>query len=295
VQTLIDISVPVLTFTLLTAVGLDLTAGDFARVRRQKLVLLTGLLGPLVLLPPIAIGMSWAFDSARQIAGSLLLIAACPVGGISNTFSYLARASPALSVTLTGLSCLLAGLTVPALGHVYDLLLDEPLNLDVPLAVLVGQFFVMLTLPVGLGTWIRHKWPDWAVARRAALERMAFVGVGIVLLLIVLSDPGAFLLELPRTIPVATLFITCSALAGWATATAVTRDPRDRFTIAVEFGTRNLGVAIAVAVTLLGRVEFARFAYVYFLTEIPLMLAAAVLFRRRQARALPVQTDLMAR
>jgi ACR3 family arsenite efflux pump ArsB len=65
----------------------------------------------------------------------------------------------------------------------------------------------------------------------------------------------------------------------------VTRDPRDRFTIAVEFGTRNLGVAMAVAVTVLGRLEFARFAYTYFLTELPLMLAAVVFFRRRHAQA----------
>ena len=73
----------------------------------------------------------------------------------------------------------------------------------------------------------------------------------------------------------------CAAV-GWVTAAMVTDDARDRFTIAAEFGTRNLGVAMAVAVTLLGRIEFARFAYTYFLTEIPLMLVAIVLFKRRQ-------------
>ena len=39
---------------------------------------------------------------------------------------------------------------------------------------------------------------------------------------------------------------------------------------------------MAIAVTLLGRVEFARFAYTYFLTEMPLMLVAVALFRRSQ-------------
>ena len=57
--------------------------------------------------------------------------------------------------------------------------------------------------------------------------------------------------------------------------------PGDRFTIAVGFGSRNLGVAMAVAVSLLGRVEFARFAYTYFLAELPLMLIAVALFRRQ--------------
>jgi ACR3 family arsenite efflux pump ArsB len=60
----------------------------------------------------------------------------------------------------------------------------------------------------------------------------------------------------------------------------VTGDRRERFTLAAEFGTRNLGVAIAIAVTLLGSVEFARFALTYFLTEVPLMLMAIALFRK---------------
>ena len=38
---------------------------------------------------------------------------------------------------------------------------------------------------------------------------------------------------------------------------------------------------MAVAVSLLGRVEFARFAYTYFLAELPLMLIAVALFRRQ--------------
>jgi hypothetical protein len=38
-------------------------------------------------------------------------------------------------------------------------------------------------------------------------------------------------------------------------------------------------------VTMLGRVDFARFATTYALTEVPLMLVGVALFRRWQARA----------
>jgi ACR3 family arsenite efflux pump ArsB len=47
---------------------------------------------------------------------------------------------------------------------------------------------------------------------------------------------------------------------------------------------------MAIAVTILGRVEFASFAVIYSLTEIPLMLAAIALFRRRQ-EAVAVRGD----
>jgi ACR3 family arsenite efflux pump ArsB len=123
------------------------------------------------------------------------------------------------------------------------------------------------------------------VARRhrPTFERLAFIGVGIVLVLIILDDPRTFVSELPETVPLAAVFVMCSTAIGWMTAAAVTGDRRDRFTLAAEFGTRNLGVAMAVAVTLLGRVEFARFAYTYFLVELPILLAAVMLFRRTQA------------
>jgi ACR3 family arsenite efflux pump ArsB len=43
-----------------------------------------------------------------------------------------------------------------------------------------------------------------------------------------------------------------------------------------------MAVATAIALTVAGRVEFAVFATTYFLTEIPLMLCAIVVYRRWQ-------------
>ena len=285
-KTLIDVSVPTLTFILLTAVGLDLTSKDFARVRRQPSVVLTGLVGPLFLLPPIALVLTWAFRPPADVAASLLLVAACPIGGISNTYSYLARASPALSVTLTGLSCLLAGVTIPIIGQGLQAAFGRQLDLTAPISPLLGQLLLMLTVPVGFGMWARRRWKEWALRCQPTMQRLGFLGVGIVLVLIILDDPTAFISALPDTVPLAAAFVACSTAVGWITAATVTADRGDRFTLAAEFGTRNLGVAMAIAVTLLGRVEFARFAYVYFLTELPLMLVAIAVFRRRPSPAL---------
>jgi BASS family bile acid:Na+ symporter len=278
--TFISIAVPALTFFLLTAVGLDLTRDDFVRVRRQWAVVGAGLVAPLVLLPPIALGLIWAFQPAPEVAAGLLLVAACPIGGISNTYSYLARASTALSVTLTGLSCLFASVTIPAIGRGLELSLGRPFELAAPIPLLLGQLVLTLGLPVALGMWIRHRRPDIAERHRPALQRLAFGGIALVLLLVIADDPQAFLGGLSTTVPLAAVFVVISALAGWMTASMLTRDRHDRFTLAAEFGTRNVAVATTIAVTLLGRVDFARFATTYFLTELPLMLVAVALFRR---------------
>ncbi len=141
-----------------------------------------------------------------------------------------------------------------------------------PIPTLVVQLFLMFILPLGLGMWTRYRLTDWATTFRPIAQRLVFAGVGLMLVLIVLDDPRGFFSDLPTTVPLAAVFIVCSAAAGWVAAALVTNDPRDRFTLAAEFGTRNLGVAMAVAITMLGRVAFARFAYTYFLTELPLML-----------------------
>jgi BASS family bile acid:Na+ symporter len=270
-------------FLLLAAVGLDLTRQDFARVRRQGRVLTTGLLAPVILLPPIALALVGLFRPDADIVASLLLIAACPIGGISNTYSYLAQASTALSVTLTAVSCLAATVTVPVIGRAFELALDRSLGLSAPLPLLIGQLLFVLALPVALGMWMRQRAPALADRYSPALRRVAFAGTALVLMLVIADAPAAFATGFLSAAPLAATFVVASIAAGWLAAAAVTRDVKDRFTVAAEFGTRNVGVALAIAVALLGRVEFARFALTYAVCEIPLLLLYVALFRRRQA------------
>lgn len=279
-QTLIAFSTPPLALLLLAAVGMDLTRDDFARLRRQRALVLAGLVGPVVLLPPIALALTWVFRPPAHVAAGLLLIAACPIGGISNTYSYLAGASPALSVTLTGLSCLFATVTIPLVGRGLAMATAQSLDLAPPLIPLLVQLVLMLAVPVSFGMWVRRRHSAAAVRWRPKLQNLSFAGVAIMLVLIILDNPEAFAGDLPQTLPLAAAFVVSSIAVGWTVASAVTADHRDRFTVAVEFGTRNLGVALAIAVTLLGRVEFARFAYTYFVVELLMMLPAILLYRR---------------
>jgi BASS family bile acid:Na+ symporter len=282
VKTFIDISVPALTFILLTAVGLGLTAADFERLRSQRSIVALGLLGPLLALPAIAVALTQLFQPPPSVTIGVLLVAICPIGAMANTFTYVARASTALSVTLAGLSCLGATISIPLLGQVLDGVLGQPLGLVAPLGVLAVQLLLVFALPVTLGLAVRHRVPGLAERHQGLLQRISFIGVSIVLLAIILDDPRGFASQLLTTVPLAALFVLCAVAAGWAAAAAVRADRHDRFALAATFGSRNVGIATAIAVTLLGNVEFARFAGVYFLTEIPVMLIIVALFRRVQ-------------
>lgn len=276
----IDVIVPAINVILLAAVGMDLTRADFTRVRRQRALLAAGLFAPPLLLPPIALWLVHVFDAGPDVAGGVLLIASCPIGGISNAYSYLARASTALSVTLTALSCLFATVTIPLVGRGLELATGRPLEFSPPIVLLVGQLLLVLALPVLLGMGIRRRWPAAAARHRPTLQRLAFVAIGVVLTLVVVDDTEAFAGGLAVTVPLAVAFVSLSIASGWMTAALITSDRSDRFTVAAEFGTRNIVVALAIAVTLLGRVEFARFATTYALVEIPMMLGAVAVYRR---------------
>jgi BASS family bile acid:Na+ symporter len=285
VKAFLDLAVPAITFLLLFAVGLDLAPADFARVRRQPRVLTAGLLGPLIVLPPLALLLVALFRPPADVQAGLFLVAACPIGGISNTYSYLARASTALSVSLTAASSLLAIVTIPVLAVVFGAALGHPLGVAVPLTLMFAQLLLMLALPVAVGMLLRFGRPALASRSRPYFRAFGFGGVAVLILLIVASDPAVFVHGLRGTVPLAATFVAASFLAGWLSGTVSGASRSDLFTLATEFATRNMAVATAIALTLAGGVGFAVFATTYFLTEIPLMLGAIVIYRRTQAKA----------
>jgi BASS family bile acid:Na+ symporter len=291
VTTLIATAAPVTTFLLLVAVGLELTVDDLARVRRQRLVVATGLLAPLVLLPVLAVGLTRLFEVPPDIASGVMLLAACPIGSVANAFTALARGSTALSVTLTGLSCVGASITIPAVGRAVEAMSGDSFALRAPMPLLVVQLLLVLALPVALGMWGRRHSPARAVRLSPFLQRLAVRGIILVLLLIVLEDWRAVAANLSTMVPLSGAFVGASAALGWIVAMPITADPRDRFAVASGFGARNVAIATAIAVTLLDRIEFARFAVIYSLTEVPIMLLAAAWFRASYPTGAPILSE----
>lgn len=276
----VDLAIPAITFLLLTAVGLFLTAADFARLKRNPALVGVGLVGPLLVLPLLAVGIIAWFKPDPATEAGLLLVAVCPIGGISNTYSYLARASTALSVALTGLSCLLSVVTIPLLTRQFERLLGRPLGFDAPVGVVVLQLVFMLALPISLGMFVRRRWPAFADAYAGLFQRLGFMMLAALIVFVIAVQSREFAAGLRTAVPMSAAFVALSFGIGWLAAAGVRAGHADAFTLATEFATRNVAIATAIAVTLLGRVEFAVFATTYFLTEVPLMLLAIAARRR---------------
>lgn len=281
-QTVLPVAVPFLTFLLLTAVGCDLIASDFRALLRRPRVLFGGIVLPVLILPALAVACIALFDPPQSVAAGLLLVAACPIGGVSNFYSLAAGAAVALSVTLTGVSCALAAFTIPLVGAVLDHALGESTGVRVPFALLVIQSVALLLAPIALGMTLRARAPRVVERHRAGFRIFAFAALAALLTLIAVGDRARFLANLSSTVPLSAVFVLASFASGWA-GLALRAEPRDRFPLAAEFATRNVAVAASIAITLLGQAEFATFGTTYVLVEAPILLGSAYLFRTRPA------------
>jgi BASS family bile acid:Na+ symporter len=276
---LAQIVAPVLSMVLFVAVGLDMRAGDFARFRLQPLLIGAGVVAPVFVLPPIAMVLSGSAGVSDAVRVGLLLIAISPIGGFSTIYSYIANASPALSVTLTMFSALIAPLTIPLLGAAMDLESHSG-GLAAPMSSIINYVLTAVLAPVAAGMWIRTIRPEWATRYRPLLSRLSVAGVVVLTVAIIADDVTAFGLAWREAGVVVTIYCLACFAAGAAVGMLVTRDPRDRFSIATEFTARNAGVALALALNVLARIDLARYAILYIVLEAPVLLLAAAVFRR---------------
>ena len=283
----LDIGVPALVILTMVVVGLGLTVGDFRRVAGMPGLVAAATVGQLVFLPLIALVLVRSLGLSPSVEKGMLLVAACPAGSMANLYGQLARANVALSVSLTAVSCLAAIVTMPALMIGFRAYLGETATFIVPVPAIIGQLSLTLILPILAGMAVRRRWPATTERHRRGLFALSLGALAALIGLVIAQEAGHFAAELGEIALAVTLLTGLAFAAGWATGWAG-GDRTDRFTVGLVFVVRNVGVATAVAVTVLGRLEFAVFAAAYFLCQAPLLLAAAFLHRRlRTARPRP--------
>jgi BASS family bile acid:Na+ symporter len=278
-KTVVDAGVPVLVFFAMVVVGMELTTDDFRQVARQPGTVVAATVGQFLLLPIIGWLFVRCLGLQPAIAQGVLLVAACPSGAMANVYTYLARANVALSVTLTAVSCLAAVLTTPLALAALQAQDGGSIGFPVPFAVLAGQLVLLLVLPVLTGMGIRRRWPD--ITRRHGRTLLGFSIAALAALLgfVIVREAEQFASALTEIAAAAAALTVLAFGAGWATGWASGARATDRFTVGMVFVVRNVGIATAIAVTVLGRVEFAVFATAYFLAQVPILLAAVVVFR----------------
>jgi len=277
-----DAAVVTVTLVIMTASGLNLEAGQLRQLLPRRAVLPAVLAGQAVLLPLLGLALVHILPVSAPLRAGVLMVAACPVGNVVNLYVMLAAADLPLSLAVNALSCLLSAGTMALVFHGYTRILGEPFAFAVPPGRLAAGMALLVAVPVLAGMAVRRHRPALAGRLDRPLRAASLAGV-VLLLGLVFATQGAQIRqsEWIGTVCAALAFTGGALLTGLLFGRSLRLDSRSSFTVGLLFATRNVGLAMTIAAAVLGRLDFAVFAAVYFLAETPLLLGAAELFRRR--------------
>jgi BASS family bile acid:Na+ symporter len=268
---------------MMVIVGLELSIADFRRTTCYPLTIIVATLSQIILLPSLAALFIWILQPPTYIAAGLIVLAACPGGALSNLYTFLAGANVALSVTLTAVSTLCSLLALPLIITLgFALLLKRDTVIQLPLLALIVRLLLVLIVPIAAGMIIRARWPGTVQRYVPALHRAGMFALAVLVALVFYDQGDKLAAGALSTIAIAVLFVGLTLALGYGLGLLLRLSSGDRFALTVEFSIRNMGVAALVAVTLLGDTEFIVFGAVYFITELPIVLLAALGFRRHQ-------------
>jgi BASS family bile acid:Na+ symporter len=276
--------VPVCVVIMMFGVGLNLTLASLGGILANPRSLLVATVLQIVLLPALAIILIAVFTPAPVVALALVAVAASPGGALSNVFTRLVGGNLALSVVMTTVTTFLVSATAPvvvALALASGVLAQGgPARLD-PLQVGLDLLRLAL-LPIGLGLLIAHVFPRVAGSLRRTADALGVVAfVTVLVATTIVSLPA-----LRQTASGPLLYAVLFSLGSLALGVAVSRvlPPADRSACFMEFGLRNLPVALFLAGSGAPSVELVALLFGYFLANTAVLLVIGVLARSRPGR-----------
>lgn len=231
-------------------VALDLRLSDFVAVLRRPLAPLTGLFAQTLLLPAMTWAMTILLQPQPSVALGMIIVGACPGGNLSNLITHMGRGNTALSVSMTGLSSVVAIVATPlnilfwaSLNPATAALLRQ---VNIEAGPFLAQTILILGVPMLLGMSLAH----WAPALAARLRRPFQILSWLVLILFILATTianGRYLLTfLADIMPMVVLHNAAALALGWLAAKAIRMNTPDTRAVTIEIGMQNSGLGLAL-------------------------------------------------
>ncbi len=251
-QTLLGVMILIIMF----GMGASLTVDDFKAVARRSRGVLIGFLSQFGVMPLVALSLALLLDLSPGFAIALILIGCLPGGTTSNMFTYFARGSVALSISMTTASTIVALFMMPILLSLYTQGFTQQIT-DMMIAADTGTEFVIPTLniitslvlvlvPVAMGMTLRRFSPGWA---KTAEDTAGFMAIIVILFLLgtLFVRHGDILVRTPWQLYVGTIGV---GLIGFFFGYWMSRlfgvQPLFQRAISLETGIQNGPVSFAI-------------------------------------------------
>ena len=284
VELLVSGIVPTGLVILMFGVGLNLSIPSLGEILRHPRNLVVATLLQIVLLPALALALIAVFKPAPLVALSIIAIAASPGGALSNAFTHLLGGNLAFSVMMTTVSTILVAATAPAVlaAALASGVLEQGAATRLDPASTTFELLRLALLPIGLGVLVVHLFPRAAARLRGVVDLLGLVALATVILASAVVSLPALRQAAPEFLFQAVLFSLASLMLGVLVSFAFARE--DRSACFVEFGARNMPVALLLASGGEPSVELVAFLMCYFLANASALVAMTLISKHRSAR-----------
>ena len=152
-----NVVLPLALAFIMFALGLGLTADDFARVVKNPRDFIVGAASQLILLPVVAFLLVSLWSLPPELALGVMIIAAAPGGVTSNILTAFARGDVALSISLTAVISLVCVVTIPFIVvFAHGQFVGGDALGEVSVGKTAVSVFAIVTVPVLLGLLVRR-------------------------------------------------------------------------------------------------------------------------------------------
>ena len=224
--------------------GLTLTLPDFELVVKRPLPVLIGVIAQFVIMPLLAVLLTWVFQLPAAIAVGVILVGCAPGGTSSNVISYLSKGDVALSVTMTSVSTLLAPLMTPLLT---GWLAGAYMPVDAKAMAI--SIVKMVLVPVIGGLLIRRFAAKAVEPLLPAMPWISVLGICYVVIAVVSVSAAKILSAGLLILAVVACHNVLGYLLGFFASKFTGGSEKVNRTISIEVGMQNSGLAATLAAT----------------------------------------------
>lgn len=239
-------------------VALEIKLEHFKKVILTPVSTLVGVFSQFFLLPlfTFLIAILLKHYITPTIALGMILVASCPGGNISNFMSSLARGNVALSVSLTAIATLSAIFMTPLNFSLWGGLFTDiysrtdasglvrPLEIDV--WQMFQTVFILLGIPLLLGMWFNHRFPDLTKKMVVPIKRLSIVFFMGMVVMAFMNNFDYFKAHIKYIFLLVLIHNAVALTAGYSIAALFKRNATDRKTISIETGIQNSGLGLVL-------------------------------------------------
>lgn len=231
-------------------VALGIHFSDFVKMFKAPKPLIMGAISQLFLLPALTFLLVLILRPQPSIAMGMMLVAACPGGNISNFVSHMGGGNAALSVSLTGISTVMAIFMTPLNFEFWASLYPPTQNLlhevSIDFMDLFKNIALILGIPLIIGLLINHYKPNLSQKMSKVLKPVSILIFAGFIVVAFARNMSIFVNYIHLVILLVFVHNALALATGFYFGKLTGLSFRDQKTLAIETGIQNSGLGLVL-------------------------------------------------